>query len=245
MSLAYPAITDQLAPCSDPPEPHAAFTRILTTYQKMRDCGELRQREEGILRAVQIRAFCEQRGIQHLTHFTRLENLDSILKHGLVSRAKLDATIEPHAYFVNDDWRGDGCTEANCVSISFPNYQMFYKYRQANLQAQWVVLLLKPDILWELDCAFCRENAASKNVTAIPLTKRKQFSALVEMFDQYPPVKRDTLPSSYPSHPQAEVLVFGTIPTQYIDIICCEDSIATGKSGFYFDARMDYRNWLK
>jgi len=94
---------------------------------------------------------------------------------------------------------------------------MFYKYSISN-QRDWVVLLLNASILWELECAFCHENAASSNVRQIPIEFRKQSTALKGMFCNYGNIERDKLEISvdYPTHPQAEVLVFQSIQPEYI-----------------------------
>ncbi len=157
-----------------------------------------------------IRRICEQRGIKYLVHFTRMDNLASILKHGLLGRERLEKMRIPYVY--NDEQRIDRCSDAICLSISFPNYKMFYVYRKKLESAKWVVLVLKRDILWELDCAFCQENAASNNVRFIPLEERKKGSALEDLFTEYDKihdVQRSSLgiPPEYTTNPQAEVLV--------------------------------------
>jgi len=130
-----------------------------------------------------IKAFCNQCGIATVVHFTRVENLPSILTYGLLSRKTLDSMdIE---YVFNDGQRIDRYYDAICTSISFPNYKMFYRYR-INDPQNWAVLLLDVSLLWELDCAFCQENAASNAVTRVPLQERKKFSALQLMFADLP-----------------------------------------------------------
>jgi len=170
-------------------------------------------------RAQQIQAFCHSRGITTVVHFTRLCNLPSIINDGLIPRALLDGDVVPF----NDAYRYDEYLEANCMSISFPNYQMFYSCRENhdNTDARWIVFTVDARVLWELDCAFCIENASSNSVRRIPLEQRKSLGALQKMFDDYTfenrTVTRSELgvPESYPTHPQAEVLVFDTVPLKY------------------------------
>lgn len=135
---------------------------------------------------------------------------------------------------------------------------MFYKYSKHNRE-DWVVLVLKPSILWELDCAFCQENAASNNVTSIPLSIRKQANALRKMFADYGDIRREDtkIPNSYPTHPQAEVLVFNPITPKYIDEVHFYSLISAQKwlncyqgheQNFYygkhpFSPRRDYQVW--
>ena len=116
----------------------------------------------------QLRQICDERGITTLLHFTRIENLSSILQKGLLGRSLLEESGQDFVW--NDEQRLDAHKEAVCLSISFPNYRMFYSIREKKKEtneandSQWVILLLDTNILWELDCTFFQENAAS-NVT--------------------------------------------------------------------------------
>ena len=71
-----------------------------------------------------IQQITQARKIPHLVHFTRLENLDSILNHGLLTRAECAAR---QIASVNTDTQRLDYQEAVCVSVSFPNYKMFYR----------------------------------------------------------------------------------------------------------------------
>ena len=176
-------------------------------------------------RASQIRQICTERSIITLVHFTRIENLWGILQEGLLSRSLLE-TRRPQLKF-NDQKRLDEHRETICLSISFPNFQLFNKFSRPTENSppnysQWVVLLLKADLLWKLDCAFCQENAASTPVRRVSLEDRKKPNALESMFvDSYRDTnekvyQRDFLGKQHPTHPQAEVLVFDQIQSSYI-----------------------------
>lgn len=95
---------------------------------------------------------------------------------------------------------------------------MFYTY-SINNQSDWVVLTLASSLLWQFDCAFCLENAASNNVRYIPIKERKTPKSFEKMFEDLPNVDRlaRNLPDRFPTHPQAEILVFQTIPPEYIN----------------------------
>lgn len=164
-----------------------------------------------------IEEIVRQRGIMHLMHFTRVDNLQSILEYGLIPRAYLN---EVQAAF-NDAYRFDNCENAVCTTIEFPNYKMFYQLRCDNPDTQWAVLRLDAQILTDFDCAFCQVNAGSAASYTIPLAERKGADALAKL---YAPVvdgvRRSLLiPPSYPTSPQAEVLVFNTIPPEYIEAV--------------------------
>ena len=179
-------------------------------------------------RVSQIQKICEDRSITTLVHFTQIKHLRSILHEGLLDHQSL---LEKHGqqFVPNDKQRIDGHKEAICLSISFPNYPLFSKFSWSDNNGRpdysgWIVLLLDAKVLWELDCAFCQENAASNAVRYIPLEDRKNPDALEGMFVD---VCRDTkgnvyqrqslqISDDYPTHPQSEVLVFNQIPSDYI-----------------------------
>ena len=158
-----------------------------------------------------------KREVQVIWHFTQYENLDSILTNGLLTRTFLEQN--DITYKFNDELRLDHCTDSICCSIGFPNYKQFFPFRKSDDDQQWVVLGIQPNILWELDCAFCVENAASKTVTKIPIQQRKGVDAFNKMFLEIEgkPTRKDLgLHLSYPTNPQAEVLVLEKIDPKYI-----------------------------
>ena len=74
-------------------------------------------------------ALLQNRGVKHLYHFTNIDNLSSILRHGILSVNKLRSN--GIKYFYNDPNRYDGNPDAISISISFPNSKLFYKFRKA------------------------------------------------------------------------------------------------------------------
>ncbi|HEJ8099337.1 TPA: DUF4433 domain-containing protein [Serratia marcescens] len=162
-----------------------------------------------------IQEIVQQRNITKLFHFTHIDNLPSILNTGLVSRSSLDEVGGKYDY--NDGDRIDGHLDAICVSISFPNSKMFYKYRQSKL-GNWVVLEIHPSILWDKVCAFYPTNAASNNVRFNDTDLMKGGAAFSSLFsDDIFGVQREmNLPAEYPTDVQAEVLVFEDIGIEYI-----------------------------
>ena len=185
----------------------------------------------------------------------------SILDHGLITRSEIDLRSNNIKIHINDKKRLDGYRNSISLSISYPNYQMFYKFNQHN-QNKWVVICLKPNILWELDCAFYPENAARYRENKRNLKKLKEAESLENMFKDFGTKKRLDLniPKKYTTNPQAEVLVFGNIPLNYFLNICFFnenaklswlDSNSTNKEGLIivtnkcFSARKDYKFWKK
>ncbi|MDW2878161.1 MULTISPECIES: DarT ssDNA thymidine ADP-ribosyltransferase family protein [Bacillaceae] len=159
----------------------------------------------------------EEYGINYLVHFTKADNLESIFKNGLLPIKELQN--KGINYNGNDEYRFDGCEDATSVSIQFPNYRMFYKYREQNREVDWVVLGLRKEILWQKKCAFCVENAASSNISSSSIAQRLGIEAFKKMYEEYPgkPSRQQlAIDKSLPTNPQAEVLVFDKIETSYI-----------------------------
>lgn len=206
-----------------------------------------------------IRAYCAARRINTLVHFTRLENLSAILVDGILPRLALEG--QARRVIFNDDIRTDGHKDAVCFSIGFPNYRMFYKYRSADQAATWVVLLIRADVLWELECAFCWANAACTAINRLPLAVLKDSSSLAKMFaDQCESmgISRAAcgIPDCYPTNPQAEVLAFSRVPLSYVTAACFRDQASRSRfptpggthivvdvKPAYFNARSDWQVW--
>lgn len=210
-------------------------------------------------RAKQIRHICTERGIENLVHFTPIHNLRSILEKGFLGRNALENLTHQHQPRYNDDMRFDGQTEAICLSISFPNYRMFFKYSHNNRQ-EWVVLLLKSAILWELECLFCQDNAASSYVKNKPLGDKKKVSEFKQLFDDFNQIYRAQLniPKNFTTNPQAEVLVLEPIAPKYIkevhfynnearqkwhgeNLLAYQQKLVISKQ--FFKPRLDWSKW--
>jgi hypothetical protein len=168
----------------------------------------------------EIRAYVKEIGIPHLIHFTRCENLRSIFRHGLHSIQSCD---EEGIHSVrNDQIRLDGQPDGISLSVTFPNFRMFYKYRQMDVTSDWAVLLLSPKILWEKRCGFFRHNAADSRMRALPRAEVTTLQALREMFEA-PGVEREHWLRPYdPTDPQAEVMVYEAIEPSLIETVAFE-----------------------
>lgn len=200
-----------------------------------------------------IEEYVTEREIPFLMHFTRISNLDGILQNGLVPR---DVLVRGGYVDFNDAYRLDG-TNAVCVTIAYPNYKMFFRLRQQNVGVDWVILAIYPAALWMLRCAFCSTNAASNVVTALPLANRCDLGSFQSMYADWEGKKRGTLqiPDSYPTNPQAEVLMLNGVPRNYIYavVVLNWDKKAELEARYpgldvrvnagYFRGRMDYAHW--
>ena len=163
-------------------------------------------------------AYLLHRGVKHLYHFTQFSNLASILKDGLMSRHRLDVRqkIAGESYAFNDFHRYDEKVDTTSLSVSFPNYSMFYKCRKsAPSNARWVVLELDVMLLNNLPHAYYPTNAATGRgkVKRVPVNK---------FFGN----RKDI----YPEDKQAEIMVSGVIPRKYITKVYLSDDLRTSPS---------------
>ena len=201
--------------------------------------------------------FCPDYGLC-LVHFTKVENLLSILAQGLVVRSKLQ--IIGHEEAINDPFRLDGY-DATCLSLSFPNYRMFWKYRK-NSKSDWIVLILDYEKITKMDVAYCYRNAASNEIRNLSLQYLKSQEAKEKMFaPKIGNVCRECLkiPSYYTTDPQAEILCFDTIPRECIQAVVFEDYKTYSQyrylvpngieakidDNYYFTWRKDFEHWKK
>lgn len=168
-----------------------------------------------------IQEAVQELGVEKLYHFTRASNLESILEFGILSVFDLENNEMPHDR--NDIYRHDKRPTGISTSISFPNSRMFYKYRMIAPGECWVVLEIDPSILYELDCLFCRHNAADKRISQLSDSDLRQSSALKSMFSDEENFPRSpSLRDDDPTDEQAEVLVMEKIDPKYIAAVIFE-----------------------
>lgn len=177
-----------------------------------RSLGKDIQNLKNYLKIENIKKLVSDRKIENILHFTSIGNIKGILEKGIISRKRLE---DKNKYYVSsDDNRFDNMYDYISTSISFPNYKMFYKKRIENDTNIYVVIALKPDILWEKDCLFMPTNAASYK--EIPNSFSSDV-ALNNMFDLDNPKHL-----SFTKDVQAEVLVKNEIGLEYIKAIYFE-----------------------
>lgn len=195
--------------------------------------------------------------IDTLYHFTRIKNLTNIINYGLLPRNVIEKNNIDSQF--NDVWRYDNCTNANCLSIEFPNYKMFYSLRMSEPNTKWVVLKLNIQILFDFKCAYCWTNAGDSTMYTTSVQSRMGVNAFIDLYKNrsgYPKREETNIKDWYPTNPQAEVLVFGAIPIKYIDCIYFQDeatrsaykhiipnNITTKVNSRVFSYRSDWNFW--
>lgn len=198
------------------------------------------------------------RGVKFLVHFTRESNIDSIIQHGLLP--KNEQKVLPSPAEVNDTLRLDFREDASSLSIGFPNYKLFYRFRKETEEqkVEWGVIVFSKKVLLDKECLFCPTNAADSSVSSQDentLKGVKAFNALYSEIKDKPSRQKVALPASFPTNPQAEVLVKDVIEPEYILAVVFNNSVLTKKykSKYpkmdirtfpdFFNARNDYTHW--
>lgn len=214
--------------------------RILAAQEKRKAQEETRKREEERLelekKKYSIGEIIKKRGITRIVHFTRIENLESILEYGFIPRMKLEKMKKD--YIKNDEERREKMTNCTCFSVMFPNSYLFKKFRDRNMENKWVVILLDSKVL--LDSSFkkffCYHNAARSDLRQKlwngKLTTAWDFEPMFKETDSYSRTNgsgvtirseiigiRDFLPTAE----QDEILITGIIPTSYIQEVIFEN----------------------
>jgi hypothetical protein len=186
--------------------------------------------------------FFEERNIKYLVHFTHWKNLKNILKFGLIPRIFLEENVIRIALspIFTDNRRLDGVREANCLSVSFPNYRMFYSVSN-NYQDDWAIILLDLDVIRRHVCGFAIGNLASSGMRSI-----EGIRGAEQMF--FDPSLREqlNLPPHYTTDPQAEVLEYSVIPPAWIKEVHLKssehlDEVAEWDNPYNIDIRVDDR----
>ena len=223
--------------------------------------AQVKADREARKRQAAIKRFVEERSIKELVHFTRVENLLSILEFGLLGRSTLEE--EDFQARFNDESRLDGNKDSVSLSIAFPNFKLFFRWSHAD-RHNWAVISIAPKVLWEKDCLFCRTNAASNDVRRIKGDERRKPEALYGLYEDYNgrdrQIKRGVLnlTNDMPTNPQAEVLVLEAIEPAYILKIHFFDKqsatvwlnkhsltnfLPIAYGGRFFSARSDHLHW--
>lgn len=168
-------------------------------------------------RQIAIKKIAVSRDIKYLVHFTPIENLESILSNGILSRDNL----KEKDYKRTDNDRIDGKMDMISTSITFPNYKMFYKKRNFVQSKGWCVIKISSSVLWECECYFYPSNASSNKSKEL---KNNRYPEHLEMMF-YEDGRSFLTKNNQTTDVQAEVMVRGKIPAKYIECICIERQI--------------------
>lgn len=196
-----------------------------------------------------VNKILSDRGIQYLVHFTPLKNVRGIARYGLIPRNYLSSEVikmELGPLFPDNN-RFDGLTEYSCLSVTSPNYKMFYSKRQIKKSSRWAVVIYPAEVLTKFWSKSCSTNAAGE---APVISGGKGISSLFIL----PSIRKDLkLTYNQPTDPQAEVLCDSVLlPSEIISIHVesAEDKDYLKASGIestinpsMFKPRHDYNFW--
>ncbi|RZM06927.1 MAG: DUF4433 domain-containing protein, partial [Pedobacter sp.] len=132
------------------------IARYLSKAMK-RPCGK--SEGEAFLR------WLDNRDIKRLVHFTLLENVPKIMRYGLIPRDYLQLEVLQLALGAQftDEHRYEELPHYNCLSITSPNYGMFYGKRRKQ-GGGWAVIDFDPSVLARLYFEFTPTNAAAADI---------------------------------------------------------------------------------
>ena len=197
---------------------------------------------------------CTKRHIDRLFHFTPLEHLQSILRHGLVVPSgcvEWELGMKP-----NDAVRHDR-QDAVCLSIEWPNWQLFWRFQLQDTTRLWAIIQIQHRVLWEKRVCFNTTNAADNSMSGQSFEDRGGVHKFLEMFGDCSGKTRADLGISdwLTTNHQAEVLCLDTIEPSYFAEVHLNDgktwqayNAAYPNSNIklntsYFAPRRDYRHW--
>lgn len=165
--------------------------------------------------------------VKYLIHFTRIENLNSILEHGILSVQELDSMKIP--YINNDFSRYDSRTDCSCFSIEFPNDSLLSSFQKRQTDSSWIIFLIDVSILIAIDIEkqFCIHNAASKGISQkVKYNQLQTAEDFQRMFSNHIEFKKNNgefhierkIDKRYlTTSNQAEILIKGIINRDYIN----------------------------
>ena len=168
-----------------------------------------------------IRQFIRKNRINYLTHFTRAENLKSILQFGILPASILRRNpVFSGVCYSSLPLPPEWSTHVS-LNISFPDYKLFMQL-QNHQPSDWVILLVDSKVLWDLPCYFFPDRAlpfiSCAPVPGQVLNEHQSVKALKELFADREGIKRKELdiPQFYPTSPCTEILCGFPIGPSYI-----------------------------
>lgn len=163
-----------------------------------------------------IMGFLRQRDVIELVHFTPVENLESILKNGLVSHNRAIGLGGK----CTDPLRLDGHPDTISLSITEPNEWMRGNKEDQGFKLVLLHIKVEALLLIPVDCiGFYPKNAASseyRNDLSCHTGAKNLMAMFADSIIDKIEHKRTNKPDSYPTSPQAEILYRGTIPIECI-----------------------------
>jgi len=166
----------------------------------------------------QISNFLEEREIKSLFHFTHIDNISTILRHGLLGPKTLKDLQIP---FINtDQFRIDSIENGLSMSVSEPNrFMLSKKIRNSELGAGLVLLELDPVYLSSLSFLAFPTNAASRKIREYRRLTTRKFNESLDLellFNNLGIRNKFNLAKNIPTDPQSEIMIIEDYPASSI-----------------------------
>ncbi|AFZ24312.1 hypothetical protein Cylst_2070 [Cylindrospermum stagnale PCC 7417] len=174
-----------------------------------------------------IKDFVAEREIEHLVHFTSIENLYGICLQGAVlANTKLREL--KCQYNQIDPLRIDRKLEYVFCSVTY--YNFLYHYLISSKSSCWVLLYIRTDYMWKDKTLFCETNAATDRGIHLGKGLHKLQSLFAPQVDARRGTQtRINKPKNLPTNIQAEVLVYESITLDDVIAIVVKNSLDVKK----------------
>jgi hypothetical protein len=213
-----------------------------------------------------LQTWLKNREISEMFHFSPIDNLENILRQGLITIRELK--LAKVTFRANDHDRFDN-TGGICTSLGFPNYKLLYRAQEErNLNP--VIIKISPLALSEIAWIAVPTNAAGNEMRSFLKANPEKLTGVAALSGLYEEIVRFSgsnkvtraqlgLPISFPTDPQAEVIFLERIPAHYFLTLCVPDDFVLSlvqcvldQSGFrvqieirpdLFTNRVDWKFW--
>jgi hypothetical protein len=183
--------------------------------------------EKRLQESMQIRSHVLLKVIGPIIHYTPIENIPSIIENGIVSVS--ESKVKDLKVVKNDNQRLDNLLNWISTSIMRPNYAYMHSIKARDPLKQFAIIELDPKLLWTHDWIAFPTNAAAKESQSLLLNDPSRLmglNGLINLFkdgisrDRLNPAKISrssySLSDNEPTDPQAEVMFFREIPSNFI-----------------------------
>lgn len=157
--------------------------------------------------------YFKSKKIRHLIHFTNIDNVESIMQHGIIPRT---TRIQKGIKFKwSDEKRSDEHPERSCFSVGWPNELMLYK-KQEYEHMEFAILLIDISVIDKIDSENIYYSAINAATSGASFSKG--LYGAESLFKEDKERRREIfhLPDDFPTNIQAEILIRDIIPPEYI-----------------------------
>ena len=173
---------------------------------------------------------CKYRNVSTLYHFTPIENLESILKHGILSINKLKEKNIQYVY--NDSERLENQPDYICFSVEYPNGMLLRNYMRTR-HREYVLLEIDINVLNYKYARCCPVNAAT--------ARGGYVKSIADFYSLFEGSRHKDLPNNFPSDEQAEILIKDNVEPIYIKKVVFETLYSKNKFANIANSEVNYK----